>query len=100
MKLDELTVNWEENGEPKVEELDRRVLADGAWATVAFRFRERASDGEWKRPKLQVRRYQKRRSGYVFHSKFIIPSDEQAIALADAIKEWCIPVTGPNNDDA
>jgi hypothetical protein len=87
--IDDLTVAWEENGEAKVRELDKRVLAEGTWATIAFRFCERAPDKTWRAPKVQVRRYQKRRNGYVFHSKFIVPSDEQALALGNALLEWC-----------
>ncbi|MHC4830781.1 MAG: hypothetical protein ACYTFT_10585 [Planctomycetota bacterium] len=89
--IDELTVAWSEDGEPRVRELDRRVLAEGNWATIAFHFCERASDGTWRAPKVQVRRYQKRRNGYVFHSKFIVPSDEQGHALGAALLQWCSP---------
>jgi hypothetical protein len=32
----------------------------------------------------------------VFHSKFIVPSDEQALALADVLKKWC---SAPKDDD-
>jgi hypothetical protein len=94
--LDELTVRWEEDGVLKVEELDRHVLSDGPWATIAFHFRERAQDGGWRAPKVQVRRYQKRRAGYVFHSKFIVPSDEQALALADVLQKWCAGADEPD----
>lgn len=88
--LEELTVNWEENGELKVRELNKHVLSErGAWATVLFLFEERASEGGFRGSKVQIRRYQKRRTGWVFHSKFIIPSDEQAVEIARVLIEWC-----------
>lgn len=96
--LDELTVNWEENGEPRVRELNKHVLSEhGSWATVLFLFEERGGDGGdgqsgWRGPKVQIRRYQKRRSGWVFHSKFIIPNDEQALEIARVLGEWCAPL--------
>lgn len=88
--LDDLTVNWEENGELKVRQLDKHVLSEhGAWATVLFLFEERASDGGFRAPKVQIRRYQKRRSGWVVHSKFVIPNDEQALSIARVLERWC-----------
>lgn len=95
--LDELTVNWEENGELKVRELRKHVLSEhGAWATILFLFEERGSDGTFRAPKVQIRRYQKRRNGWVVHSKFVIPSDEQALAIARVLEEWC---TSPRGDE-
>jgi hypothetical protein len=91
--IDELTVAWSQDGEPRVRELDRRVLAEGNWATIAFHFCERATAGTWRAPNVLVRRYQKRRNGYVFHSKFIVPSNEQGRALGDALLEWCTPAS-------
>lgn len=98
--LDELTVNWEENGERKVRELDKHVLSEhGAWATVLFLFEERAPDGSFRAPKVQIRRYQKRRSGWVVHSKFVIPNDEQALAIARVLERWCETPRGETTRD-
>ena len=47
---------------------------------------------------MQVRRYQKRRTGYVFHSKFIVPSDEQALELASVLTRWCADAGGDDDD--
>jgi hypothetical protein len=86
--LDELTVNWEEDGELKVRELKRHVLSEhGSWATVLFLFEERAADG-FRPPKVQIRRYQKRKGGWIFHSKFVLPSAEQAREAAETILSW------------
>lgn len=88
--LDELTVNWEEDGVLKVRELEKRVLGEqGSWATVLFRFEERGTDGAFRSAKVQIRRYQKRKNGWVYHSKFIIPSEEQAREIASTLLEWC-----------
>ena len=86
--LDELTVHWEENGEAKVRELKRHVLSEhGSWATVLFLFEERAPDG-WRPPKVQIRRYQKRKGGWIFHSKFVVPSVDQAREVGRVLLEW------------
>lgn len=88
--LDELTVNWEENGELKVKQLAKHVLSEhGSWATVLFLFEEQSAEGSGRGPKVQIRRYQKRKGGWIFHSKFIIPSDEQALEIARVLSSWC-----------
>ena len=93
--LEELTVNWEENGELKVRELNKHVLSEhGAWATILFQFEERAPDGSFRPPKVEIRRYQKRRNGWVVHSKFVIPNDEQALAIARVLEAWCATPRG------
>ena len=38
--VDELTVNYEEDGILKIKEIDKEVLSKGSWATVLFRYRE------------------------------------------------------------
>ena len=38
--VDELTVNYEENGVLVVKELDKAILSKGTWATILFRYQE------------------------------------------------------------
>ena len=38
--IEELTVNYEEDGIEVVKELDKAVLSKGAWATVVYRYQQ------------------------------------------------------------
>ena len=42
--VEDLTVNYEENGVLIVKELDKAVLSKGAWATVMFRYQQWEGD--------------------------------------------------------
>lgn len=87
--LDELTVNYEENGELKVKELKRHVLTKGAWATLMFLFQEMdMKTKEYKPAKISVRRYKKRDGRYLAQSKFNISSEAQGKEIARIIHEW------------
>ena len=37
--INDITVNYEENGVLKVKELDKQVLTKGAWATIVFKYK-------------------------------------------------------------
>ena len=38
--VDELTINYTEDGVDVVKELDKVILSKGAWSTVMFRYQE------------------------------------------------------------
>jgi len=38
--IDEVTINYEEDGVLVVKELDKVVLSKGSWATVLFRYQQ------------------------------------------------------------
>ena len=38
--VDELTVDYEEDGILKVKQIDKEILSKGSWATVLFRYQE------------------------------------------------------------
>jgi len=87
--VNELTVNYEEDGILVVKELDKVVLSKGAWATVLFRYQQ------WDRRKKEygpdrytIRRYQKRSGEYIPKSKFNISSRDQAEKIVEALKGW------------
>lgn len=89
MKLEDLTVTFEENGVLKVRELDRAVLSSSAaWATVAHLFEERDPEGGFRGPKVSLRRYRKRGKGFVVDKHLTIGSPRQAHALATALLRW------------
>lgn len=87
--IDQVTVNWEEDGELKVKELKRHVLSKGAWATVMFLYVEMdPKTKEYREPKVSIRRYKKRGDQYMLQSKFNVSSEAQGKEIARIIHEW------------
>ncbi len=87
--VDELTVEYEEDGILKIRELGREVLSKGAWATVLFRYQEWIPENDSYGPiRCALRRYKKVGGEYRLHSKFVISSMEQARRLAEALSRW------------
>lgn len=98
--VDELTVQWEEDGDVKVRELEKHVLSSGSWATVMFLFQEKdPRTGAFRAPKVALRRYQKARGGWRFHSKFHLSSKAQAQEVARVIGEWLPLMEGDEGED-
>lgn len=88
-EIDDLTVQYEEDGLVTVKELDKKVLTKGAWSTIIFRYQDwdRRKEG-YSKDKYTIRRYQKRGGQYMQKSKFNISSREQALAIIDALQGW------------
>ncbi len=87
--VDDLTVEYSEDGLVTVKELDKKVLTKGAWATVIFRYQDWDRRKQAYGPdKYTIRRYQKRNGVYQQKSKFNISSKEQAQKIIDALSEW------------
>lgn len=87
--VDDLTVEWEENGVVTCKELDKKVLTKGAWATLIFRYQDwDARKQEYSGDRYTIRRYQKRNGAYQQKSKFNISSADQATKIIEALNEW------------
>ena len=87
--IDELTVQYEEDGLVTVKELDKIVLTKGAWSTIIYRYQDWDRRKEEYGPdKYTIRRYQKRGGQYMQKSKFNISSRDQARAIIDALEKW------------
>ncbi len=88
-EIDELTVQYEEDGLVTVKELDKKVLTKGAWSTIIYRYQDwdRRKE-EYGKDKYTIRRYQKRGGQYMQKSKFNISSKEQALAIIEALEGW------------
>lgn len=87
--IDQLTVNWEEEGELRVKEVKKHVLTKGAWATLMFLYQELdPKTKEYREPKISIRRYKKRNDQYMYQSKFNISSAAQGHEIARMIHEW------------
>lgn len=87
--IDELTVQYEEDGVVTVKELDKVVLSKGAWSTIIYRYQDWDRKKEAYGPdKFTIRRYQKRGGEYMQKSKFNISSRDQARGIIEALENW------------
>lgn len=87
--IDELTVNYEENGKLIVKELDKEVLTRGAWTTIVFKYQQwdhRKDD--YGPDKFVIRRYRKMGGEYRQQSKFTISSRDQAQKIIQTLGKW------------
>ncbi len=87
--VEDLTINYEEDGVLVVKVLDKAILSKGAWATVLYRYQqwEKAKD-DYGPDRYSIRRYRKVNDEYRQQSKFNISSKEQATKLIDALGKW------------
>jgi hypothetical protein len=87
--IEELTLDYEEEGRQVRRTLDKAVLTKGAWSTVAFLFQEKDRNSEdWGENKVSVRRYKKVKGVYREQSKFNISNGKQAHALIEVLLRW------------
>ena len=87
--IDDLTVQFEENGQIIVNELDKVVLSKGLWTTILFRYQQWQPEKDDFGPDMYViRRYKKSGGEYRQQSKFTISSAEQARKIVDALSSW------------
>lgn len=87
--VNELTVNYEEDGVLIVKELDKEILSKGAWATVIFRYQQwDTKKNEYGPDRYTIRRYQKKAGAYAPKSKFNISSRDQAEKIISALQKW------------
>lgn len=88
-RVEDLTVEYEENGQILVKELDKVILSKGLWATVLFRYQDwQPSKQTYGADKYVIRRYQKSGGEYRQKSKFVISSAEQAKKIIAALQGW------------
>jgi len=87
--IDEITINYEEDGVQIVKELEKEVLTRGAWTTIIFRYQQWEPAKEAYSPDhYTIRRYQKKEGSYNQKSKFNISNKEQAGKLAEILQRW------------
>ena len=87
--VDELSIDYMDDGVLTVKQKDKVILTKGAWATVIFCY------NDWDRTKqvygpdkYSIRRYQKRNGEYAPKSKFNISSRDQANKIIQALQGW------------
>lgn len=87
--VDELSIEYEEEGQVTVKQLDKEVLTKGAWATLMFRYQEwDKAKQDFGPEKYSIRRYQKRNGVYKQQSKFNISSKDQAEKIIQVLEKW------------
>jgi len=87
--VDELTIDYTEDGQLVSKQLDKIVLTKGAWSTILYRYQDWDRKKEEYGPeKYSIRRYQKRNGEYQQKSKFNISSRAQAEKIVDALQAW------------
>lgn len=92
--VDDLTVNYEENGIQVIKELNKAILSTGAWVTILFHYKEWKPDiDDYGPDKFVINRYKKVAGQYKKQSKFNISSIKQARKIIDVLSEW----TSENN---
>ncbi|HID02532.1 MAG TPA: hypothetical protein EYP18_04910 [Desulfobacterales bacterium] len=87
--VNDITIQYEEEGQVLVKEIDKDILTKGAWATIIFRYQNwsRAKE-EFAKEMFTIRRYQKRNGEYMPKSKFNISSAEQAKKIIATLEKW------------
>ena len=87
--IDEININYEEDGIQLVKELDKAVLSRGAWVTILFRYKQwEQSKGDYGPDRFTIRRYRKMHDEYRQQAKFNISSVDQAKKIIDALNGW------------
>ena len=87
--IDEITIDYSEDGIELVKQLDKEVLTKGAWSTIIYKYQEWVKrKEEYSQIKYTIRRYQKRNGEYMQKSKFNISSKEQAGKIIGALQKW------------
>ena len=87
--VDDLSIEYSEDGVVLVKQLDKKVLTKGAWSTIMYRLQDwNKAKEEYGKDKYTIRRYQKRNGEYFQKSKFNISSADQARSIIAALEEW------------
>jgi hypothetical protein len=87
--IDDITINYEEDGVQVVDELDKAVLSRGAWVTIIFRYRQwEQSKEDYGPDRFTIRRYRKINDEYRQQAKFNISSIDQAKKIIEALNGW------------
>jgi len=87
--VEDLSVNYEEDGVQVVKELDKAILSKGSWTTILYRYQDLdRTKGEFGQEKFTIRRYQKRNGQYLAKSKFNISSVAQAKKIVETLSGW------------
>ena len=87
--VNDITIQYEEDGVVIVKEIAKEILSKGSWATVLFRYRQLDKrKNEYGPDSYSIRRYQKIDGEYMPKSKFNISSNKQAEKIVETLQKW------------
>ncbi len=87
--IDEITIDYEEDGIKLVKEINKEVLSKGAWTTIMFRYKQwNKATEDYSEDKYTIRRYRKLHGSYSAQSKFNISSAKQGQKIVDTLQTW------------
>ena len=87
--VNDITIQYEEDGVVIVKEIAKEILSKGSWATVLFRYRQLDKrKNEYGPDSYSIRRYQKIHGEYLPKSKFNISSNKQAEKIVETLQKW------------
>jgi hypothetical protein len=87
--VNDITIQYEEDGVVLVKEIDKEILSKGSWTTILFRYRKwDKRKNEYGGDNYAIRRYQKLHGEYMAKSKFNISSNKQAEKIVEALQKW------------
>jgi len=86
--VSEITVEYEEEGETLIEELEKVVLNKGVWTSILFRYKERdRKTGQFGPAKATIRRYQKHQGVYKKRDSVNLTLDTAKILISN-LQNW------------
>ncbi|MFH1215722.1 MAG: hypothetical protein V1706_04380 [Pseudomonadota bacterium] len=89
--VDDITIDYEEDGVLIVKEIDKVILSKGAWSTIIFRYQQfDRKKEEYSDDRYTIRRYRKISGSYQAQGKFNISSKEQAQKIVTALQGWIV----------
>lgn len=98
--LDELTYDHEEDGTLLRRQLEKVVLATGAWATVMFVYQDLdRKTGSFGPARIAVVRFRKVRGAYRKHAAFAIADQTHARHIAAVVERWYPQMAASDDDD-
>lgn len=87
--IDEITIEYEEDGKLLTKQLDKSILSRGGWTTIMFLYQELdKANNVFRAPKVSIRRYQKRGGSFRQQSKFTISNRKQGEKVCEILKGW------------
>lgn len=87
--IDEISIEYTEEGVLTTKQLDKVILTRGAWTTIIFRFQTWDAKKQAYGPEAySIRRYQKKSGSYMQRSKFNISNAEQGKKIIEVLTKW------------
>ncbi|MFV1977351.1 MAG: hypothetical protein ACC651_16530 [Candidatus Scalindua sp.] len=87
--VNDISIDYEEDGILIVKQLDKEILSKGAWTTIIFMYQDWDRKNEaYGDTRFTIRRYRKMSGEYRPQSKFNISSATQAEKIIEALTKW------------